>query len=84
MPTAKKDAIDSVEFLPGFKLFMKFDERVYPDVISCQTPSGEKTYCDIAYHKDVEDHVLAVTSIGSSAAKYDALGSTETLSLIHI
>ena len=79
MPTAKLEAIDSVEFLPGFKLFMKFDERVYPDVVSCATPSGEKTFYDLAYHKDAEDHVLALLSTGASAQSYTELGSTEAM-----
>jgi len=77
LPTAKKEAIDSVEFLPGFKLFMKFDQRVYPEVISCSTPSGEKTFYDAAYQKDSEDHVLALISTGASAQRYYELGDTD-------
>lgn len=75
----KQAAIDSVEFLPGFKLFLQFDERFYPDVISCVTPVGEKVYYDVAYHKDAEDHVLGLISTGASAEDAAALGSTEAI-----
>ena len=76
---AKQEAIDSVEFLPGFKLFMKFNKRIYPDVISVGTLSGEKVYYDLAYHKEAEDHVLALISTGASAEEYYELGSTESV-----
>ena len=75
----KKSAIDSVEFLPGFKLFLKFDERFYPDVISCTTRLGEKTYYDVAYHKEAEDNVLGLIATGASADRYAELGSTEAI-----
>lgn len=75
----KISAIDSVEFLPGFKLFMKFSDPFYPDVISCETPHGEKTYYDAAYNKDAEDHVFALIATGSSAQEYYQLANEEAI-----
>ena len=34
LPATQIAAINSIEFLPGLKLFMKFSEKFYPDVIS--------------------------------------------------
>ena len=53
----KISAIDQVEFLPGFKLFMKFSDQFYPDGITCETSSGEETYYDVTSGKESEDHV---------------------------
>ena len=47
---AKITAIQDVEFLPGFKLFIKFSDQFYPDVITYASTT-EKTYCDVAYGK---------------------------------
>lgn len=79
LPTQKVNAIESVEFLPGFKLFMKFSEKFYPDVITCQTQNGGRDYYDIAYHKEAEDHVLGLLSVGVSAEEYYQLGSWQAI-----
>ena len=39
---------------------MKFSDQFYPDVITSETSSGEKTYYDVAYGKDAQDHVLGL------------------------
>jgi len=75
----KITAIQDVEFLPGFKLFMKFSDQFYPDVITCETSSGEKTYYDVAYGKESEDHVLGLLSAGTSAEEYYTLGSSDEI-----
>ena len=75
----KQEAIEAVEFLPGFKLFMKFDEKFYPDVIAYETPTGEKSFYDAAYLKESEDHVLALLSTGVSAAGYYQLDGPEAI-----
>jgi|TARA_B110000116_G_scaffold249036_1_gene242453 monoamine oxidase len=75
----KTTAIQDVEFLPGFKLFMKFSDQFYPDVITCETSSGEKTYYDVAYGKESEDHVLGLLSTGTSAEEYYTLGSSDEI-----
>ena len=50
LPAKKITAIQDIEFLPGFKLFMRFSDQFYPDVISSETSSGEKTYYDAALY----------------------------------
>ena len=79
LPSEKITSIQDVEFLPGFKLFMKFSDQFYPDVITCETSSGEKTYYDIAYGKRSEDHVLGLLSTGISAEEYYSLGSSNAI-----
>jgi lysine-specific histone demethylase 1B len=79
LPEDKISAINDVEFLPGFKLFMKFSDQFYPDVISCETSSGEKTYYDVAYGKESEDNVFGLLSTGTSAEEYYALGSSDAI-----
>jgi monoamine oxidase len=79
LPGKKNTAIQDVEFLPGFKLFMKFSDQFYPDVITCKTSSGEKTYYDVAYGKGSGDHVLGLLSTGISAEEYYSLGSSDSI-----
>jgi len=82
LPDEKTAAIESVEFLPGIKLFIKFSEKFYPDVISLDTPTGdtgEKNYYDVAYLKEGNDHVLGLLSIGTSTEAYYALGSEQAI-----
>jgi monoamine oxidase len=79
LPEDKITAINDVEFLPGFKLFMKFSDQFYPDVITYETSSGEKTYYDVAYGKESEDNVFGLLSTGTSAEEYYALGSSDAI-----
>ena len=79
LPSAQKAAIESVEFLPGLKLFMKFSQKFYPDVISAETPTGEKTYYDVAYQKEANDHVLGLLSVGASTEAYYQLGNSQAI-----
>jgi len=79
LPEKKISALQDVEFLPGFKLFMKFSDKFYPDVISFETRSGEKTIYDAAYGKESQDHVLGLLSTGISAQEYYLLGNSDAI-----
>ena len=79
LPTKKNNAIQDVEFLPGFKLFMKFSDQFYPDIITCETVNGEKTFYDVAYNKGAQDHVLGLLSVGTSAEEYYTLGDSDAI-----
>jgi predicted NAD/FAD-dependent oxidoreductase len=79
LPAEKIAAIEDVEFLPGFKLFMKFSEQFYPDVIAIGELGGEKSYYDVAYGKDAQDHVLGLLAIGNSTEEYYALGDSDAI-----
>jgi len=79
LPAAQIAAINSIEFLPGLKLFMKFSEKFYPGVISCETATGEKTYYDAAYLKEANDHVLGLLSTGASTEEYYQLANSQAI-----
>ena len=79
LPKEKARAIHAAEFLPGFKLFIKFSEKFYPDVVEFDTEKGEKAFYDIAYKKDAEANVLGLLSMGSSANAYYRLGSERAI-----
>ena len=79
LPSEKITAMQDVEFLPGFKLFMKFSDQFYPDVITCQTRKKKKTYYDVAYGKGANDHVLGLLSTGISAENYYLLNDPNTI-----
>ena len=78
LPTEKINAIQDVEFLPGFKLIMKFSNQFYPDVISYET-TGEKSYYDMTYGKNSQDHVLGLLSTGISAEEYYLIGDSNAI-----
>lgn len=77
LPKEKREAFNGVEFYGGFKLLLKFNQCFYPDMIVCDTELGEKTYYDLAYQKDSQDHILALLSMGSSAENYYQLDSEQ-------
>lgn len=79
LPDEKTAAVESVEFLPGIKLFMKFSEKFYPDIISFESPTGEKVYYDVAYFKEANDHILGLLSTGTSTEEYYALGDEQAI-----
>lgn len=75
----KKHAINSVVFHPGFKLFLKFNQDFYPDMIEVDTSSGEKTFYDVAYGKESSSHIFGLLSTGESALEYYRLGSEQNI-----
>lgn len=75
----KKGGIASIDFLPGFKLLMKFKEKFYPDAIDCETETGEKVFYDVAFKKETQDHILGLLATGSSAETYYQLDSHEAI-----
>jgi len=79
MSETKKRAIDSVDFLPGVKMFLKFSDKFYPDVVYCPVETGEKAFYDIAFKKESEDSVLGVLVTGPAAEVYTTLSSEEEI-----
>ncbi len=75
----RKDAINAVEFLPGFKLVMKFTEKFYPDAINCKVKSGEKVFYDIAFKKEAQSNILGLLVAGNSVEEYYKLNSEEEI-----
>ncbi len=79
MSTAKKDAIESTTFHPGFKVAMKFSEKFYPDAITCKVETGEKGFYDMAFKKSTKDNVLGFLCTGGETQKYYALKSEQEI-----
>ena len=77
----KKDAIESLTFMPGFKLVMKFSEKFYSDIIMCKAKTGEKGYYDMAFKKDSKDHILGLLIQGSGVEDFYCLESEEQIVL---
>ena len=77
LPAEKITALEDVEFFPGFKLFMKFSDQFYPDVITSE--NEEKTYYNVAYGKESQDNVLCLLSHGPSTEDYYLLGNTDAI-----
>ena len=77
----KQDAMESITFMPGFKLVMKFSEKFYSDIIMCKAKTGEKGYYDMAFKKDAKTHILGLLVQGSSVEDFYCLESEEHIVL---
>jgi len=75
----KKEAINAVDFQPGFKLLMKFSQKFYPDAINLTETNGEKVYYDVAFKKEAQSHILGALVLGKSAKEYYRLSSEEKI-----
>ncbi len=71
----RKDAINGIEFHPGFKLAMEFSEKFYPDAINCKVESGEKGFYDIAFKKEAQSNILGFLVAGNIVEEYYKLES---------
>lgn len=72
-------AINSIELLPGFKLFLKFDRDFYADIVEYITDDGDRTYIDAAFGKESNDHVMAALVTGPVANAYYELGDQSAI-----
>jgi len=75
----KKEAINSIVFLPGFKLVMKFKEKFYPDVINWKLKTGEKVFYDIAFKKEAQSNILGFLATGDSVDEYYKMNSKDEI-----
>ena len=75
----RAEALKRIEFLTGFKMFLRFEECFYPNVVTCKVPSGEKAFYDVAYKKEASSHVVALLVQGEVANNYFELGSKEAM-----
>lgn len=79
LDAAKHQAIRSVQFRPGFKVFLKFSEDFYPGTFGQETGDGERMFYDAAFGKDTNDHVLGFLVTGQHAEAYDTSESHEAV-----
>jgi len=75
----KKEAINAVGFLPGLKLFLKFSQKFYPDVVDLTHTDGEVVYYDIAFKKEAQSNILGALFLGKSAEEYYRLDAEEKI-----
>jgi hypothetical protein len=68
----KKAALEAVEFLPGFKLLLKFSDKFYPDAVNwpLSEGAGERNWYDIAFGKDAQTNVLGFLATGAATEPY--------------
>ncbi len=79
-PLEKREALASIDMPAGLKVFLKFSERFYPDILMEGLSAGtEKTYYDAAFGKDTHDAVLGLFSAGEAAKHFTDLGSDERI-----
>jgi len=79
MSKERKEVINSITFLPGFKLVMKFKEKFYPDVIRWNTKTGEQVFYDIAFKKETQSNILGFLVTGDSVEAYYKLESKDEI-----
>jgi monoamine oxidase len=72
-------AMNSIELLQGFKLFLKFDRDFYADIVEYITDDGDRTYIDAAFGKESTDHVMAALVTGPVANAYYELGDQSAI-----
>ncbi|MDA9864031.1 FAD-dependent oxidoreductase [Flavobacteriales bacterium] len=75
----RSDALQRIDFLTGFKMFLRFEKCFYPNVVNCEVPFGGKVFYDVAFKKEASSHVMALLVQGEIANKYFELGSKEAM-----
>lgn len=77
LPKKKVEAIDSLVVPDGLKVFIKFEEKFYPDILIIDEFSddgdNEQIYYDATFGKDTEDNVLGLFTIGEAAKNFAEL-----------
>lgn len=83
LPPDKIEALDSLGFADGMKMYMEFDDKFYPDVLLISEDSDEfaeddiKIYYDAAYGKDSSQNILGLLVVGYPSEKYLNMSSEE-------
>ncbi|MDJ0824138.1 MAG: FAD-dependent oxidoreductase, partial [Rhodobacter sp.] len=74
LPTRMVRGLNGITFGKGFKVFLKFRERFYPDLLLTQSVASglvdswdNKTYYDAAFGKGSDDHVLGLFTTNGGA-----------------
>ncbi len=77
MNKRKIDAIESINFLTGFKAVMKFSEKFYPDALTWEVNDGEKVFYDISFKKNSKTDILGFLCTGPAANMYFDMESND-------
>lgn len=84
LPTNVKTAIDSIFVGDGFKAFIEFKERFYPDILFngqflTEVSNGDKIFYDAAFGKDTTTNVLGLFSIDDGAMPFAELNTEQEI-----
>jgi monoamine oxidase len=83
LPSEKLAAINKTDMPDGLKVFIRFSEKFYPDIVLMggliSGSDAEKIYYDAAFKKDTNDHVLALFSVGPETKSLVDLGSDQAI-----
>ena len=81
LPASKRRALDGVVMPDGFKLFIRFSERFYPDLVffdhGFQTPEAEILFYNCALDKPTDQNILGLFAHGVVATPYVQLDEKE-------
>ena len=80
LPNRKQNAINDVTVWDGFKAFIEFSEKFYPNSTGFDiTPEtdGQKLYYNAAHGQNSNRHVLGLFTVGTPARELAALSDAE-------
>ncbi len=85
-PQSKVDALNKTSMPPGIKVFIKFAEKFYPDILVMGGLTGdeamEKLYFDGAFKKDTNDNLLTLFYVGENANQLTDLTDQQIIDTI--
>ncbi|MEQ8705106.1 MAG: NAD(P)/FAD-dependent oxidoreductase [Phaeodactylibacter sp.] len=84
LPVSKTKAINQVAVGDGIKIFVEFQSRFYPDMLSFGPilkafRKEEKFVYDAAFGKDSDKNILGLFAINEAAAAYTQLGTESAI-----
>ncbi|WDE08796.1 FAD-dependent oxidoreductase [Thalassomonas viridans] len=89
LPPEKNDALEQLYMPDALKVFIKFSEKFYPDMLYAGDPeageydeNGDKLFYDAAFNKDSNDNILGFFTTGDYASDYVHLTEEEMLNKI--
>lgn len=77
-----RNAINDFDFQPGFKVFMRFRQKFYPNFLFVSADdgvSGERTWYDETFGQTTQDNVMGLFVYGSLTAPYYGLGGENAM-----
>lgn len=80
LPLDKVEAMDGVNMNEGFKAFIKFSERFYPDMFAASfdklnSDEHPQIFYDAAFRKGSDQHILGLFTVGDPAGVYSGLAT---------
>lgn len=86
LPAEKVSALEGVDMPDGIKVFIKFSEKFYPDLLYdgglsaiLGDTNGEKIFYDAAFGKDTEDNILGLFTVGEPSTEYAQIDTDQEL-----